>query len=94
MNLCIALPVSKASVLEMSYAEAWVKTKEAAGEILLGRECVGCPYDNLCPKCPAMRLTDLKNGHCNPAVCELTRKLVAAGVKKLDAPVENSCDDQ
>ena len=93
MHPCTLLPIGKASVLEMSYAEAWEKTKEAAGEILLGRECVGCPYDSLCPKCPAMRLTGLYTGHCNPAVCELTRRLVAAGVKKLDTPAENACDD-
>lgn len=83
MYLCTALPVSKASVLEMTYAEAWEKTKEAAGEILLGMECVGCPYDQLCPKCPAIRLTGLYTGHCDPKVCEVTRRLVAAGVKKL-----------
>ena len=93
MHPCTLLPIGKASVLEMSYAEAWEKTKEAAGEILLGRECVGCPYDSLCPKCPAMRLTGLYTGHCNPAVCELTRRLVAAGVKKLDTPAENNCND-
>lgn len=83
MNLCIAIPVSKASVLEMSYAEAWEKTKEAAKEILLGAECVGCPYDKICPTCPPMRLTGLYTGHCNPDVCKVTQKLVAAGVKKL-----------
>lgn len=93
MYPCAMLPIGNVSLLEMSYADAWEKTKEAAGEILLGRECVGCPYDNLCPKCPAMRLTGLYTGHCNPKVCEVTRKLVAAGVKKLDALVENSCDD-
>lgn len=80
---CTAIPVSKASVLEMSYADAWEKTKEVAGEILLGMECVGCPYDSLCPKCPAMRLTGLYTGHCDPKVCEVTTKLVEAGVKKL-----------
>lgn len=83
MCLCTAIPVSKASVLEMSYAEAWEKNKEAAAEILLGAECVGCPYDELCPKCPAMRLTGLYTGHCDPNVCEVTRRLVAAGVKEL-----------
>lgn len=93
MCLCTGIPVSKASVLEMSYAEAWEKTKEAAEEILLGMECVGCPYDKLCPKCPALRLTGLHTGHCNPKVCEVTRKLVAAGVKKLDAPEETNCND-
>lgn len=93
MQLCTAIPVSKASVLEMPYAEAWEKTKEAAEEILLGMECVGCPYDNLCPKCPAMRLSGFYTGHCNPAVCDLTRCLVAAGVKRLDINEEATCDD-
>ena len=85
MCLCTAIPVSKASVLEMSYAEAWEKTKEAGEEILLGAECVGCPYDSLCPKCPPMRLNGLYSGHCNPRICQMTRSLVAAGVKKLPA---------
>lgn len=93
MCLCTAIPVSRASVLEMSYAQAWERTKEAAGEILLGMECVGCPYDKLCPKCPAMRLTGLYTGHCNPKVCEVTRRLVAAGVKKLDTQEETSCNE-
>ena len=93
MCLCTALPVSKASVLEMSYSQAWEKTKEASEEVLLGAECVGCPYDNVCPKCPAVRLQGLYSGHCNPDVCEVTRKLVAAGVKKLEAPKETPCDE-
>ena len=83
MHPCTMLPVGTASVLEMSYVEAWEKTKQAADEILLGAECVGCPYDKICPKCPAMRLSGLYTGHCNPMVCEVTRKLVEAGAKKL-----------
>ena len=83
MCLCTALPVSKASVLEVSYAEAWEETKAAAQEILLAAECVGCAYDKICPKCPAMRLDGLYTGHCNPMVCEMTQKMVAAGIKKL-----------
>ena len=82
-----------ADLRKMSYADAWKHTVAAAAEVMQGAECVGCPYDSLCPKCPAMRLTGLYTGHCNPAVCELTRRLVAAGVKKLDTPAENACDD-
>ena len=93
MCLCTGIPVSKASVLEMPYAEAWEKTKEAAQEILLGMECVGCPYDELCPKCPALRLTGMYTGHCDPKVCEVTRRLVAAGVKKLDEPAKTECNE-
>lgn len=82
-----------ASLREMSYAEAWKHTVAAAAEVLQGAECVGCPYDKVCPKCPALRLTGLKTGHCNPEVCQMTRRLVEAGVKKLDNPAESTCND-
>ncbi len=72
------------SLLEMSYAEAWEKTKAVADTVKQGIECIGCPYDKLCSTCPTFRLKDMYSGHCNPDMCELTRKLVAAGVKKLD----------
>ena len=85
MHPCSMLPIGNASVLEMSYSEAWEKTKETVQEVLLGMECVGCAYDKTCTKCPAIRLTGLYTGHCNPDICELTKKLVAAGVKKLKA---------
>lgn len=94
MHPCIMIPIGKASVQEMSYAEAWEKTRKVAQEILLGMECVGCAYDKVCPKCPAMRLTGLDTGHCNPNVCEATKRLVAAGVGKLPNAEEreNDCD--
>ncbi|MBE6941577.1 MAG: radical SAM protein [Ruminococcaceae bacterium] len=72
------------SVLELGYAGAWEKTKAVADAVKYGIECVGCPYDKLCSKCPTFRLKDLHSGHCNPDMCERTRKLVAAGVKKLN----------
>ncbi|MBR6825175.1 MAG: radical SAM protein [Oscillospiraceae bacterium] len=72
-----------ASVLEMSVAEAWEKTKETVDAVVYGAECVGCPYDKICSKCPSIRLKDLHSGHCNPQMCEMTRKLVASGIKKL-----------
>lgn len=87
MYPCFNAMVGGASLLKMSYAEAWEKTKQAASEVVYGAECVGCPYDKTCPKCPSFRLKDLYSGHCNPAICDMTRKLVAAGVKKLE-PIE------
>lgn len=91
MYPCNCIPMDHASLLEISYAQAWEKTKQAVSEMLLGMECVGCAYDKTCPKCPAVRLNGLYTGHCNPAVCEMTRRLVAAGVKKLEQP-EKNCD--
>lgn len=84
MYPCYNMMIGKgASLLEMSYKDAWEKTVQFASEVVYGAECVGCPYDKTCAKCPAFRLKDLHSGHCNPDMCELTRKLVAAGVKKL-----------
>lgn len=88
MYPCYNAPIGGGvSLLEESYASAWEKTHKAASEVVLAAECIGCAYDNLCPKCPAFRLKDLHSGHCNLLTCDLTRQLVAAGVKKIK-PVE------
>lgn len=91
MQPCTMLQIDGPSLLEQSYSEAWEKIKAATAEMLRGAECVDCAYNKVCPKCPAKRLTGLYTGHCNPAVCEMTRRLVAAGVKKLEQP-ERGCD--
>ncbi len=92
MHPCVNAMIGGANVLEVGYAEAWRQTVEVAAQVVHGAECVGCPYDKTCPKCPAMRLTGLHTGHCKPEVCELTRRLVAAGAKKLE-PIEKAITD-
>lgn len=91
MYPCASLPEGSTSLLNASYAQAWEDTKNLVDSMLLGAECVGCPYDSVCPKCPVTRLMDMHYGHCNTDLCELTRRMVSAGVKKLDQPVEE-CD--
>lgn len=84
MYPCANAMVGGVSLLEMSYADAWEATKRAADQIQQAVECVGCAYEKTCSKCPTFRLQDFYCGHCKPEMCEMTRKLVAAGVKKLD----------
>ena len=85
MHPCLNAMVNDgADVLKLGYAEAWRQTVEAAAHVEHAIECVGCAYNKICPKCPAHRLDGFYSGHCNSAICELTRKLVAAGVKKLN----------
>lgn len=81
------------SLLDMPYDEAWKRTVELASQIVQPTECEGCAYDKACPKCIVHRTADLYSGHCNPDVCELTKRLVAAGVKKLDTPQEADEDE-
>ena len=88
---CASMHEGTASLLQMSYAEAWEETKALADRVLKGVECVGCPYDNVCPPCPVRRLNGVFSGHCNPEVCELARRLVAAGARAIDQPAE-VCD--
>ena len=83
MYPCIAVMENGANILELGFSGAWQETIRVASEIVLPSECVGCPYDKTCAKCPAYRVSDLHSGHCNPDVCQMTRRLVAAGVKKL-----------
>ena len=93
MHPCGMMMVNEGvSLLETSFADAWEQTKAAADQIVHGLECQGCPYDKLCPKCPTMRLMDIKSGRCNPEVCEYTRRLVAEGVLKLGQPEETEED--
>lgn len=91
MHPCTSMHVGTASLLKMSYSEAWEETKALVDSVLRGAECVGCPYDSVCPQCPVRRLNGVFSGHCNPSVCELSRRLVAAGIKQLSQPVED-CD--
>lgn len=83
MHPCIAVMENGASIRELGFAGAWKQTVKTASEVVLPMECVGCAYEKTCPTCPAHRATDLRSGHCNPSVCEMTRRFVSAGIKKL-----------
>lgn len=84
MYPCVNAMVGEgASLLEMSYVEAWEKTKAAADSVVQAVECAGCAYEKACPRCPSYRLKDLSCGHCRPEVCQMYRRLVLAGVKPL-----------
>lgn len=82
-----------ASVLDMGYSEAWKKTVEIGETVLQPAECDGCAYLSACPKCITYRAIDLFAGHCNPNICKMTKRLVAAGVKKLDTPTQDDEDE-
>lgn len=75
------------------FEAVWEKVQIASTNFLLPVECEGCAYKKVCLSCPILRSGSVGGGHCNPAVCKLTRKLVAAGVKKLDTPEVTSCND-
>lgn len=83
------VPIDKAEEFE----KAWSKIQERAQRFMQPVECDGCAYKKVCLSCPILRCGKVGNGHCDPKVCEVTRKLVAAGVKKLDASEKETCNE-
>ena len=65
------------------FSSAWNKIVSAADGFMMPVECEGCAYKSVCLSCPVARSGKVGNGHCDPDVCEMTRALVAAGVKTL-----------
>lgn len=68
----------------VDFGTAWGKIIETSKNFLMPVECEGCPYIKACLACPVLRGGKVGNGHCDPSVCEMTRNLVSAGVKKLN----------
>lgn len=62
------------------YAGAWKKTTEVANAFINAKECVECAYKNVCPKCPAMRISDFSTGKCNTSLCYMTREKYRLGI--------------
>lgn len=93
MHPCVNVMIGDGfDVRQLGFVEAWERTKAAAAEILLPVECIGCAYEKICVRCPVTRSGNKMDGHCDPAICEMTRALVAAGVKKLPTKAENNDD--
>lgn len=83
----LRVPIATAA----DFGPAWEQIRKVSSEYLTPIECEGCAYRKACLSCPVARGGKVGNGHCDPAVCEMTRKLVAAGVKKLEQ-TEQSCE--
>ncbi len=71
------------------FSAAWKQMLSIGKNFIMPIECEGCAYIKVCLSCPLLRGGKVGGGHCDPAVCDMTRKLVAAGVKKLEQPAEN-----
>lgn len=67
----------------VDFEKAWKQMLEISSEYLMPIECEGCAYRKACLSCPVLRSGKVGNGHCDPDICKMTRKLVAAGVKTL-----------
>ena len=65
--------------LEKGFLPAWKQLNEKVSKYPLPVECGGCIYFDRCLKCIAMHKNAPEQGHCDPRMCERTKKLICAG---------------
>ena len=78
MMPCVSLEEISAPVLDLGFEKAWEIIHREASTCLIPGECNSCAYFPVCISCQAQHKS-APAGHCNPQICERTRKLVEAG---------------
>ena len=80
-NLCPCLSMDELSVnaRDMGFIEAWKIINDKAKKYPIPEECSLCVYRDRCLPCIAMHMSAGTLGHCNPRICERTKKLTSAG---------------
>ena len=76
---CLSLDDFGVDLLHHSFEEAWKQANTYACNYPLPVECGECIYMGRCLPCIAMHKNSPNPGHCDPRICERTKKLIAAG---------------
>ena len=76
---CLSLDELSVDVLSHGFSVAWQEVNRLANEHPLPAECGGCVFYGRCLPCVAMHKNAPVPGHCDPRICERTKKLMAAG---------------
>ena len=76
---CLSLGDITVDVLDVGFDSAWKQINEIANNYPLPEECGLCVYRERCLPCIAMHTNAPNPGHCDPRICERTKKLMAAG---------------
>ena len=77
---CFSLHFLKAKPLEIGFQKAWGQVNSMANNYLIPSECTTCVYRDVCITCPAVHISAPVSGHCDPRICERTKKMIKAGI--------------
>lgn len=76
---CLSLGDIAVDAIENGFDSAWKQINAIANSYPLPEECGTCVYRDRCLPCIAMHSNAPNPGHCDPRICERTKKLMAAG---------------
>lgn len=88
MSPCASLDEVTTQPLAVGFLDAWKELNSEASIYPVPAECGDCVYLNRCHHCVAMHKNAPRFGHCDPRICERTKKFVAAGF--ISIPSEES----
>ena len=71
-DICVDIPPN-------GFMTAWKQINSIVKNYPLPEECGMCIYKDRCLPCIAMHMNAPYKGHCDPRICERTKKLMAAG---------------
>ena len=86
MYACLGLDDYASFPLTDGFQVAWKMINEYADQYPYPQECNGCIYFDSCHPCPIMHKSAPDRGHCDPRICEKTRRFIQAGI--LRPPVQ------
>lgn len=84
MRPCNNFPCEGEDVLSLGFQEAWQRTNHTATHFPLPAECRGCAYEGVCKHCVAEHAAGANQGHANPSVCAMGRRMVLEGFLTLN----------
>lgn len=83
MAPCPSLADITTDPLDEGFINAWHRLNKLVATYPMPGECSECVYHDVCMICPAIHNNAHNPGHCDPRICERTRKLVQGGFIKL-----------
>lgn len=61
------------------FSSAWHQLNKLVSNYPFPSECVDCPYYDYCIHCPKIHNNAQNPGHCDPRICERTKRLIQEG---------------
>lgn len=79
MSPCPSFYSISTEPLKEGFIPAWRQLNSMVGSYPIPAECNGCTYYDYCIHCPVIHNNARNSGHCDPRICERTKRLVQEG---------------
>ncbi len=83
MAPCPSLYEVTTEPLRDGFLTAWHQLNDLVREYPMPAECTECVYHDCCISCPAIHNNAHNPGHCDPHICERTKRLIQEGFIQL-----------